>query len=221
MYFQQKLNLFKFIQKIFNFFNFKIFYSKDRSFFKNIIINDIIDVGVAKGTNFLLKRFPNSNYYFIEANKNYYDYIKKNLLTKFKAKLFKTAAGKFEGTKLFYLSGPISSFYKRSKFNFSRSTRVRIKTLDKILANEKISKKSILKIDCEGGELDVLKGATDILKKVSYVIVEIRLQNINAYNPSELVNYLFKNNFYWYEILKIYYAKIGIDFIDVIFKKNK
>jgi FkbM family methyltransferase len=220
MYFQLKLILLKFTQKIFNFFNFKIFYSKDRSFFKNIIIKDIIDVGVAKGTNFLLERFPNSNYYFVEANRNYYDYIEKNLLSRFKAKLFRTAAGKFEGQKLFYLSGPISSFYKRNKFNFNNSVRVKIKTLDKILVNEKISKKSILKIDCEGGELDVLKGASAILKKVSYVIVEIRLQNINTYNASELVNFLYKNNFYWHEILKIYYAKVGIDFMDVIFKKK-
>lgn len=218
--FQLKLKLFKLIQEIFSFFNFRLYYSKDKNILKNIIIHDIIDVGVATGTNFLLKTFPNANYYFIEANKNYYDHIEKKLLSRYKSKLFKFAAGKKEEEKKFYLSGPISSFYKRKKIKFINSVKVQVKTLDKILLNEKISKKSILKIDCEGAELDVLKGANNILKNISYVIVELRLQNIETYNPSELINFLYKNNFCWYEILKIYYAKVGIDFIDVIFKKK-
>jgi FkbM family methyltransferase len=220
MIFQFKLKLFKFIQKIFIIFNFKLYYSKDRNFLKNIIIDDIIDVGVAEGTNFLLKKFPNANYYFIEANKKYYNHIEEKLLPLYKSKLFKVAAGNFEGEKKFYLSGPISSFYKRKKINFNNSIKIKVKTLDKILLNEKISTRSILKIDCEGGELDVLKGASKILKKVSYVVVEIRLQNIETYNPSEIINFLYKKNFYWQQIIKVYYAKIGIDFLDVVFKKK-
>jgi len=220
MIFQFKLKLFKVIQKIFSFFNFKLYYSKDLDFLRNIIIDDIIDVGVAEGTSFLLKKLPNANYYFIEANKNYYNYIEEELLTVYKAKLFKVAAGHYEGKKKFYLSGPISSFYKRRKINFNNTVKVNVKTLDKILLNEKISKRSILKIDCEGGELDVLKGASKILKKVSYVIVEIRLQNIETYNPSEIINFLYKKNFYWQQIIKVYYAKSGIDFLDVVFKKK-
>lgn len=55
------------------------------------------------------------------------------------------------------------------------------------MLNEKISKKSILKISCEGAELDVLKGANNILKNISYVIVEMRLQNIETYNSSEFI----------------------------------
>ena len=36
--------------------------------------------------------------------------------------------------------------------------------IDKILRKEKINKNTILKVDCEGGELDVLLGARAILK---------------------------------------------------------
>jgi FkbM family methyltransferase len=220
MFFKLKLEIFKVVQKIFYIFNFKIYYSKNVNYLKNIKIDYIIDVGVAKGTSFLLKNFPFAKYYFIEANKNYYNFIEKNLLPNFRSKLFKVAAGRVNSKKKFYLSGPISSFYKRESFNFKNSIEVNVQTLDKILSNEKISKNSILKIDCEGGELDVLKGAKNILKKVDYIIVEIRLQNIKTYNPSELINFLYKNNFLWHEILKIYYAKVGIDFLDVIFKKK-
>ena len=41
MIFQFKLKLFKFIQKIFILFNFKLYYSKDHNLLKNIIIDDI------------------------------------------------------------------------------------------------------------------------------------------------------------------------------------
>lgn len=78
--FQLKLKLFKLIQEIFSFFNFRLYYSKDKNILKNIIFHDIIDVGVVTGTNFLLKKFPNANYYLIEANKNYYPDISPNFL---------------------------------------------------------------------------------------------------------------------------------------------
>ena len=44
----------------------------------------------------------------------------------------------------------------------------------------------LIKIDCEGDELNVLKG--HVLEKVSYVIVEVRLQKIKTYNPSQIIN---------------------------------
>ena len=87
--------------------------------------------------------------------------------------------------------------------------------------NENISNNTILKIDCEGAELDILKGADKILQTVDFVIVELRLQKINTYNPSELINFLYEKNFLLEKILKIYYAKIGIDYIDILFIKKK
>ena len=60
---------------------------------------------------------------------------------------------------------------------------VKIKPLDEILNMEKISKNTLLKIDCEGGELDVLRGATKIIKKVNYIIIELRLQKSRLITP--------------------------------------
>ncbi len=221
MNFQTKLKLFKFIQVIFAKLNLKIFYSKDRDFSKNLNVKNIIDVGVEKGTNFLIKKFPKANFLLIEANSSFYEYLENNFLKKYKGKLFKIAAGHKSQQKFFYQSGPISSFFKRDNFKFKKKKLVKIKTLDKILLKEKISKKTLLKIDCEGGELDVLKGATKTLKKINYVIIELRLQKIKTYNPSEIINFLFKNNFQWKQILKVYYAKEGIDYIDILFEKVK
>ena len=94
-----------------------------------------------------------------------------------------------------------------------------VKKLDDILENEKIFENTLLKIDCEGAELEILKGSIQTLNKVNYVIVEIRLQKINTYNPSEIISYLYKNNFVWLDMLEIYYAKEGVDYIDILFKR--
>ena len=107
----------------------------------------------------------------------------------------------------------------KEKISISKKKKVDLVPLDIILNKEKINSSTILKVDCEGGELDVLLGAKGILKKVNYVIIELRLQKINTYNPSEIISFLYNFNFKWRQILKVYYAKNGIDYIDILFTK--
>ena len=219
--FHSKLKILKFFQKILKMFNFKLFYSKDKNILKYLKINKIIDVGVANGTEFLFQNFPDADYFFVEANKDYYPFIEEKLLKKYKSKLFKCAAGKESNFKKLYISDVISSFHERENFKFKKHYETKVMTLDTILENENLNGKVMLKIDCEGGELDVLKGANNILEKVSYVIVEVRLQKIKTYNPSEIINFLYEKNFLWNKILDVYFAKDDIDYIDILFlKKN-
>ena len=111
-----------------------------------------------------------------------------------------------------------SSFLQRSDYALENKINVNLDKLDNIL-NEIKLENALLKIDTEGYELEVLKGANDILKKVDYCIIEVRLQNIDTYNSSELINYLYERNFKIHKILKVYYVKDGIDFMDILFKK--
>ena len=107
---------------------------------------------------------------------------------------------------------------QRSDYALENKINVNLDKLDNIL-NEIKLENALLKIDTEGYELEVLKGANDILKKVDYCIIEVRLQNIDTYNSSELINYLYERNFKIHKILKVYYVKDGIDFMDILFKK--
>jgi hypothetical protein len=47
---------------------------------KNLNIKNIIDVGVANGTDFLLKNYPKANYLFVEPYKKFHSNIENNLL---------------------------------------------------------------------------------------------------------------------------------------------
>ncbi len=220
MNYNTKIKIFKFIRTFFNFFNFQLFYSKKINYLKNLQIDNIIDVGVADGTDFLFKNFPNAKYFFIEPNSIYHEIIENKLLKKYNGKIFKLAAGNQTGKLEFFNEGVTSSFLQREDYKLTKKIYIDVDRLDNILKNENISGVTLLKIDTEGFELDVLKGSEELLKKINYCIVEIRLQKIKTYNPSELITYLRNNDFYWDKILKVYYAKEGVDFIDVLFIKK-
>tara|TARA_B100000900_G_scaffold346625_1_gene311479 strand:- start:130 stop:801 length:672 start_codon:yes stop_codon:yes gene_type:complete len=217
--YKHKIRLLRFIRKIFKFFNFKIFYSKDVNYLKDLNVKNIIDVGVAHGTKELLYNFPKAYFYFIEPNPVFWSHIEEVLLKKFNGKLYKTAAGNSTGILDFYNFGNTSSFLQRKDYELKNKIKVNLDKLDNIISPNNLEN-TLLKIDVEGYELEVLKGSCNILDNVDYCIVELRLQNIDTYNPSELINYLYEKNFYFHKIIKVYYVKYGIDFMDVLFIKK-
>jgi len=219
--YQTKYKIFKIIRNFFKKFNIHIFYYKEKNYIKEFNPDTIIDVGVANGTDFLFNTFPNAKYLFVEPNPEFFSFIEKNLLKKYKAKLFKTAAGNEIGKRKIKSLGGISTFLQRSDYKLNKEIEVNISKLDQILKNETLNGINLLKIDTEGFELEVLKGSTETLKKINYLIIELRLENIDTYNPSEIFNFLYSNSFVFFKIMKIRYTKNGISVMDVIFKKIK
>jgi FkbM family methyltransferase len=135
--YKQKLNVLRFIRKIFNIFDFQIFYSKKINYLKGLNIRNIIDVGVATGTKELLYNFPNAYYHLIEPNPTFHEYIYKNLLKKFKGKLYKIAAGNKSGTFEFYDFGTTSGFLKRQDYKITKKIKVKLDKLDNIIKPKK------------------------------------------------------------------------------------
>lgn len=69
-----------------------------------------------------------------------------------------------------------------------RTQKVKIRTLDSILAEFQLNHINLLKLDVEGWELEVLKGASEILKlkKINYIVCEVHGQD----KLSDLVDFL-------------------------------
>jgi len=217
-----KRKLFTFFRNIFKKINFHIYYYKEANYFKNIEVDNIIDVGVAHGTDFLLNNFPKAEFFLIEPNPFFFNFIEKNIIEKYNGKLFKVAAGNETGKKKFWHSDEayISTFIQRDDYKLKKQIDVNVAKLDDILKDEKLNGKSLLKIDTEGYELEVLKGAERLLSKVNYLVIEIRLENIQTYNPSEIISFLFNKNFILHKIIKVNFYKNGISYIDAIFLKK-
>lgn len=108
--------------------------------------------------------------------------------------------------KKFYIRyiSSTSSFYKNLKFynfliNFLLIKKnfvitIPVQKLDNILLNDTInSKKNLLKIDVEGAEFDVLKGAKKTIKKVSYILLENKFLFKNY--KKKIEDFLLLNNF--------------------------
>jgi len=105
--------------------------------------------------------------------------------------------------------------------------KINIKKLDNFYVNIKKLKKNIfLKIDTQGYELEVLKGATKTLKLITALVVEVSLVKLYQRQPLwlDIINFLKKKNFVVWAVDRVMGDKItGETYqLDITFvKKNE
>ncbi|MDB4081871.1 FkbM family methyltransferase [Candidatus Pelagibacter sp.] len=195
----------------------------------------IIDIGSNKGQFILLmeKIFPNKIVYSFEPiiemlkkQKKFYKY-KKNIT------FHNLALGSSICSKEFLITSRMdsSSFLKvvsntnKSKnYSVIEKRDIKVSTLDEIFLNEKISHPILIKMDVQGYELEVLKGANDLLKKIDYLLLEVSENEMYQNQPTEkiIVEYLKNFNFEIYrsnDWLKI--QNTNFNQRDIIFQKKK
>lgn len=195
----------------------------------------IIDIGSNKGQFILLMEqiFPNKIVYSFEPiiemlkkQKKFYKY-KKNIT------FHNLALGSSICSKEFLITSRMdsSSFLKvvsntnKSKnYSVIEKRDIKVSTLDEIFLNEKISHPILIKMDVQGYELEVLKGANDLLKKIDYLLLEVSENEMYQNQPTEkiIVEYLKNFNFEIYrsnDWLKI--QNTNFNQRDIIFQKKK
>lgn len=142
-------------------------------------VDIIIDVGVAQGTPNLYSASPAAYLYLVEPLKMYAPEIE-SLLAKRPGRWIRIAAGSIEGDADFTIcNDPRKSGFsprRSSSLQESRTERVSVRRLDSLFGTEEriieSSGRVLLKIDCEGAELDVLRGAPTLLQYTSIVVIE-------------------------------------------------
>ena len=172
----------------------------------------IIDIGSNKGQFILLieKIYPNKNIYSFEPIKEMINKQKKFFAYKNNIIFHNIALGSSTTLKEFLITTRMdsSSFLKivsdknKSKnYDIVENRNIQINTLDNLLINEKISHPVLIKIDVQGYELEVLRGANNLLKKTDYLLLEVSKNEMYQNQPIEkvIVEYLKNLNF---DILK-------------------
>ncbi len=102
------------------------------------------------------------------------------------------------------------------KNNFEKKTKIKTSTMDTLFKNISLNK-SFLKIDVEGYEINVLKGARKKLKEVSFVLIEHQFGNhYKNVNFALVDKYLKDNNF---RVIKDFYFPT-LHYKDILYKKN-
>ena len=168
-------------------------------------VKTLIDIGVGpNGTPDLYKRFIKSKLILIDPLDEAKNYAKK--LSKIRNVLFyQNALGKVDGGGVdFNIQKELgnSSLLKVSKINYKsniiKKKKLKLRKLDTLLMNKKNLGSIGIKIDVEGFELDVIKGASKTLKKSKFLIAEVRHNHQSfekLYKLHEFINLMDKNYF--------------------------
>ena len=164
----------------------------------------IIDVGAARGEWSLecLEAFPDSNYLLIDPlpeNKKKLETLKISNSFNF----WSGALGSSIDSLELNLHSDQSSFYK-GEYADDKKISVNLKSLDSLL-NEiypEIKKNILLKIDVQGFELEVLKGAVEKLKAIEVILIELSFREIYKQTPlaDEVISFLHSKDFRIYDI---------------------
>ena len=228
------------IRKSFNIFGLDIKKKLNLSFdeiykkkFKNPII---FDVGANEGQS--VKRFnlifPKCIIHSFEPIKSCFNNIKNSYSGK-RFLINNFALGERKGKKNFFINKylgtssllKINKKYKELNGNkVVNNLNIKIMTLDQYVNLNKIKKIDILKIDVQGYEINVLKGAKKSLKKgmIKFIELEIIFNDYYERNVKlhEIDSIMCKNNFNLFDINEIRYDNDNkIKWLDMLyFNKN-
>ena len=188
----------------------------------------IFDIGAHHGTwtNNMLKIYPNSKYYLFEAinyseldNLNNYHNISihKNIILSNKEKQINWYEGCNTGDSIFKEK---SIVYKDIKPVIKSAISLDFYIKQNNLFNNNPISNIFIKIDCQGSEIDILKGASSILPYTDFILLEIPLfgkYNENVPNFREHIEYLDNIGFIPYDILDNHYINNFNMQVDMLF----
>ena len=166
----------------------------------------IFDIGAHKGESIerFKTLFSKINIHSFEPSNTVFE----KYLTKFKNDsnvfLNNIAISNKNGSREFfnYEYSNLSSFYKLNQFNALKKEIVKCKTIDKYTQNKNFNKIDLVKIDTQGNDINVLKGAQKTLEIVKVVLIE--LTHLDSYGNSTTFGDVenFMPNFVLYDITK-------------------
>tara|TARA_Y100000816_G_scaffold64479_1_gene42720 strand:+ start:18 stop:743 length:726 start_codon:yes stop_codon:yes gene_type:complete len=204
------------------------------NFFKKekININFFFDVGahVGETTRLFYKHFKVSNIFCFEASPFNYKILEKRIKKSNNIKIFNYALGNKEGKNNFNQlikessSSTLVNLNKDSAYFINKkkilnlflredfeiiSSSVQIRKLENFMNENSINLIDILKIDTEGYEFHVIKGAGKKIKNINYIYFEHHFDDMlkKGYTFSDIHNYLLENGFEKKFKLKMFFRK--------------
>jgi FkbM family methyltransferase len=185
----------------------------------------ILDIGSHHGnwTNSMKNIFIDTKYYLFEA-------INYSELNQFNndnnVKVYNILLNdKIEKINWYQMKNTGDSIFREKTNHFKNCDIIKRETIDldtHILQNNILeeSKNILIKIDCQGAEIPILKGSTSILKKTDFIILEIPLfgqYNEGVPNCLEHIEFMNSIGFITYDIIDNHYINNFNMQIDVLF----
>ena len=171
---------------------------------KNFNPGSVLDIGAYEGywTLDLLEVFPSTRVLMVEAQDN-----KKTFLEKVKHNCPGTdysiaLLSSVDGAEKYFCENETASSITLTPVAGFNTRAIRTRSLDSLLQEKKFPLPDLIKLDVQGHELEVLKGATAALAHAEICLLEITLIDFGDGNPLllEMINYMDNNGFQAYDI---------------------
>ncbi len=170
-----------------------------------------IDVGAAQGvwTTQMLEIFPHANYFMIDPLNENENALKAVTERCPNVQYWKGAVGSHAEELEFYVHGDQSSMFKSVWGREESLRRVPMKTLDGLVKEIHGGAADGLKLDVQGAELEVLKGADATMRRCKVVQVEVSFRRIYDKAPlaHEIIHFFAEQGFRIYDIASLYKRK--------------
>jgi FkbM family methyltransferase len=188
---------------------------------------NIFDIGVATDTNELYQHFPSARYCFIEPLAEFEPSLQ-HLCNQYPGSVYLlAAAGATDGELELQVSPDLGGTSKFSLVNaeiFDMTTRtVSQVKIDTAWTTLELSGASLLKVDVQGAELEVLRGAENCLDNFEIILLETGLTEVYVGQPifHEYIAYMAERDYVVYDIIHAGYGDTGLLCqIDLVFVKR-
>ena len=186
----------------------------------------VIDVGVADGTYELYQSFPKSKFLLVEPIKEFEDSLK--AICKRYDAIYKIAAATSQNETTFINIAPDldgSSILKSKESYVDCKVReVPAVRIDNLVDELGLKEPFLLKVDAEGGEIHVLRGAVRTMKLTEVIILEVSLFQFAEDEPQffDIVAFLKQKGFVVYDIVGHSYRPLdnALAQVDIVFVKE-
>lgn len=195
----------------------------------------VIDVGVAKGTPWLY-RFPEAKLVLVEPNPSFAQDLAR-IEAEHDADILPFAAGVEAGvltlnvdqyapssSSFFPVSAELQSYWKsRGQHRPTEAKTVDVRPLDALI-DQRYPEPFLIKIDTEGFELEVLRGAEGTLARTACLIVEtsVARRHEGSCSFADVVGFLDANGFAFSDILDVqsFDGDGDISYMDIAFTRS-
>lgn len=191
----------------------------------------VIDVGVGNGTWPLYRAYPEATFVLVEPLREFEPAMKR-VLEAHPGRYFLTAVGEREETKVIHVEPDIlqkSSLMDRTAFSATGSRveerPIPVTTLDRLMEEHSFQPPFGLKIDTEGFEMDVIRGAGKLLTGTQFVIAEVSISSRfeGGYRVADLISEMDARGFEVCDVLEVCrsWATSQASFLDAVFRRKK
>lgn len=186
----------------------------------------ILDIGAYHGhwTDDMNKIYPNSKYLLYEAidYNELYKFNNSSNIKKYNCLL----NDKIEEVNWYEKKNTGDSMFREKTKHFINCDVIKRSTIDlnshesSVIINNENIKNVFIKIDCQGAEIPILKGATNFFNKTDFILLEIPLfgqYNEGVPNFLEHIKYMDSIGFIPYDMLENHYDNNFCIQVDVLF----